>query len=87
MPIFRTGDECTTVADCVEIATCINSPDGFVCFCPHGLYGDGRLSGSGCVGKKFDQTFIQQLSRQCVVQSTCKLVCLRYYDICYISYS
>ena len=51
MPIFRTGDECTTVADCVEIATCINSPDGFVCLCPHGLYGDGRINGTNCTGK------------------------------------
>ena len=49
--IFHTADECTTVADCVDNATCINSPDGFVCLCPPGLTGDGTMSGNGCTGK------------------------------------
>lgn len=38
-------------ADCVAEATCIDSTDGanFICACPTGLNGDGRLSGSGCM--------------------------------------
>ena len=39
-------------ADCVENTTCVNSPDGFACLCDFGLTGDGRMGGSGCVGKK-----------------------------------
>ena len=50
-----TADECSTMAaDCVDNATCINSPDGFVCLCDFGLFGDGRMSGSGCTGEKFE---------------------------------
>ena len=44
-------DECSTIADCMDGATCINSPDGFVCLCPPGFTGDGRTSGNSCAGK------------------------------------
>ena len=54
LAIFHTADECsTTVADCVDNSTCINSPDGFVCLCPPGLTGDGTMSGNGCTGKNY----------------------------------
>ena len=43
-------DECSSTSDCVENATCVNSPDGFVCLCPPDLTGDGRMSGTGCNG-------------------------------------
>jgi hypothetical protein len=43
-----TADECASISDCVENATCVNSPDGFVCLCPFGSMGDGRMSGNGC---------------------------------------
>ena len=38
-------------ADCMPEAMCIDSTDGsqFVCVCPTGLMGDGRISGSGCM--------------------------------------
>lgn len=38
------------VADCVAGATCIDSLDGrqFICLCPPGLVGDGKLSGTSC---------------------------------------
>ena len=38
-------------ADCVPEATCIDSTDGdrFICVCPTGLMGDGRINGSGCM--------------------------------------
>ena len=46
-----TADECSSTADCTEIASCVNSPDdGFVCICPFGYKGDGRTSGSNCTG-------------------------------------
>ena len=32
----------------MENATCINSADGFVCLCPPGFMGDGRISGTNC---------------------------------------
>ena len=46
-------DECSTVADCVGGASCINTGDaaGFLCQCPPGFNGDGRMSGSGCTGE------------------------------------
>ena len=50
--VFYTADECSTMAaNCVDNSACINSPDGFVCLCDFGLTGDGRMGGSGCVGK------------------------------------
>ena len=50
--IFHTADECsTTAANCVDDSTCINSPDGFTCLCDFGLTGDGRMNGSGCIGR------------------------------------
>ena len=48
MDDFYSADECSTIADCVENSTCVNSPDGFVCLCPFGFMGDGRISGNGC---------------------------------------
>lgn len=44
-------DECLTIANCVEIATCINSLDGFICHCPVGYTGDGMQNGTGCSRK------------------------------------
>ena len=46
-------DECSTVADCVGGASCINTGDaaGFLCQCPPGFSGDGRTSGSGYTGE------------------------------------
>ena len=37
-------------ADCVSEATCVtaDSMDGFLCLCPDGYSGDGRVSGTGC---------------------------------------
>ena len=37
-------------ADCVSEATCVSvdSMDGFLCLCPNGYSGDGRMSGTGC---------------------------------------
>ena len=58
-------DECSTIADCVEIAACVNSADGFVCLCPSEFMGDGRLSGSSC--------FLDECSTiaDCVENATC----------------
>ena len=38
-------------ADCMPEAMCIDSTDGdrFICVCPTGLMGDGRINGSGCM--------------------------------------
>ena len=39
-------------ADCVEGTTCIDSFDGnFICVCPQGFTGDGRIGGNNCTGK------------------------------------
>ena len=47
-----TADECSTIADCIEMASCVNSPDdGFVCICPDGYIWDGRIGGGGCIGE------------------------------------
>ena len=37
-------------ADCVSEATCVTADtmDGFLCLCPDGFSGDGRMSGTGC---------------------------------------
>ena len=58
-------DECSSIADCVENATCVNSPDGFVCLCPFGFMGDGKTSGNGC--------FADECSTisDCVENATC----------------
>ena len=41
-------------ADCVDGSTCIDSLNGeqFVCLCPFGLFGDGRINGTGCVADR-----------------------------------
>jgi hypothetical protein len=44
------ADECSTISDCVENATCINAADGFLCLCLSGFYGDGEASGNQCRG-------------------------------------
>jgi hypothetical protein len=62
-----TADECSTIADCVENATCVNSPDGFVCLCPFGSMGDGRMSGNGCF---LDECSSEVIS-DCVENATC----------------
>ena len=42
-----TADDYSTIADCTEITSCVNSPDdGFVCICPCGYKGDGRIGGN-----------------------------------------
>ena len=44
-------NECSNgMADCVADATCINTAEGFMCLCPIGYTGDGRLSGTMCSG-------------------------------------
>ena len=62
---LNTADECSTIADCVEISACVNSADGFICVCPSGFMGDGRMSGSGC--------FLDECSStsDCVENATC----------------
>ena len=45
-------DECLEVADCVADASCVNTVEGFLCLCPSGYQGDGRISGEGCMGKQ-----------------------------------
>lgn len=42
------ADDCLA-ADCVAGATCVDLPGGFVCNCAAGTYGNGRMSGTGCV--------------------------------------
>ena len=46
-------NECSTVADCVGGTVCINTAEdpGYLCQCPPGFTGDGRLSGDGCIGE------------------------------------
>ena len=72
MHVLHTADECsTTAADCVDNSTCINSPDGFVCFCDFGLTGDGKMSGSGCIGKSpVSLVYTHQLSVQLFMKSS-----------------
>ena len=53
--LFSAIDECSTTADCVGGAVCINIAErpGFLCQCPPGYTGDGRNSGSSCTGETF----------------------------------
>ena len=53
-------DECSGVADCVADASCINTADGFMCLCPSGYQGDGRMSGEGCTGKQIKVMYIEK---------------------------
>ena len=64
--IFAIAAACSSgEADCVDNATCINIINGFVCLCPFGFMGDGRMSGSGC--------FLDECSStsDCVENATC----------------
>ena len=45
----RPGDEATP--PCSPNADCTNTEGGFICQCPFGFNGDGRFSGTGCVGE------------------------------------
>ena len=41
-------------ADCINEAVCVNIIGNYSCNCPGGYTGDGRLNGSGCMGKKLN---------------------------------
>ena len=49
-------DECSTVADCVRGTVCINTAKdpGYLCQCPPGFTGDGRINGDGCIGEIYN---------------------------------
>ena len=46
-------DECAsdTLNTCSPDADCKNTEGDFICQCPFGFHGDGRLSGTGCDGE------------------------------------
>ena len=65
-------------ADCVDGSTCIDSLDGeeFVCICPPGLLGDGRLSGTGCMANPCFMVADCTEIASCVISPDDGFVCL-----------
>ena len=46
-------DECFDDSDdCVSNSNCTNTNGSFICQCGFGFVGDGRTTGTGCIGKQ-----------------------------------
>ena len=47
-------DECfDDTDDCVSNSNCTNTDGSFICQCGFGFVGDGRTTGTGCIGKHY----------------------------------
>ena len=57
--LFTDVDECAEgITNCVPDANCTNTEGGYVCQCGFGYNGDGRSSGTGCIGKSFNHIYL-----------------------------